>query len=322
MKGKIILTVFIMCGLNCTLPHNNPYDPESPEYVGAGRIVGKITNRAKEPIGGAVIFLFPESLAVLTNQRGEFEFFNLKKGIYVLHIEKTNYVPCSLSIALEEGERKYIDCVLNGVPLIDTPRISSIHISRWWPPEDLYYAEIKVLISDLDGPWDIDSAWVEISELNLSFPLTYLPDSGFFFKKIYAESLPSQNLEILIGKIFSFYVKDNSGYIGKYTPAFLLRIIYEIPVPLSPQPRDTVNSRPIFVWRRFNVSFEFTYKIDIFRLEGGYPTLISCFSNFAPSETTFQYPYPLPSGEYYWTVSVIDKFSNCSTSKPYVFIVQ
>ncbi len=316
-----ICTIWLLL-LFCSPERKNPFDPKSPYYKPPAIISGSVLSIKRKPISNAFVFLEPENKGTFTDKEGVFYFENLNKGNKKIFVQKENYSPCSISFYLKNGEIKELNFYMNGLPIIDTPKLYSVHLSRWWPIEDLYWAEIKTSVSDPDGFVDIDSVWFVIDEINMSLTMEYNPDSQFFFKKIPSESLPSGKLDELIGKEFSFFAKDKQNGIGKFSPAYIFRIIEEIPQPISPSSYDTVGPTPEFIWKRFYTYYEFTYKIEIYRLNSGYPVLLKSIPGFAPEDTSFILNDSLNAGDYYWRLFYIDNYGNRSISKPYVFYVQ
>ncbi len=305
----------------CSPERKNPYDPKSPYYKRTSEIQGYTFSLRGDRLESVFVFLKPESLGTFTNLNGFFSFKDLDMGDKTLFLKRKGFSPSSISIYLKEEERKIINLYMNALPQIETPRAYSVHLSRWWPIEDLYWAEFKVNVNDPDGFSDIDSVWMNINSLNFSCGLEYLPDSGFFYTKIEAESLPSGQLEEIIGKDIGFFAKDKHNGESQFYPVYIFRIIEEIPQPLSPV-NDTVSPNPTFIWKKYRTVFEFTYSIEIYKLNSGYPVFLKNISGFLPDDTTYTLQDSLSAGDYFWRLIYVDTYGNRSISKPYVFYVK
>jgi hypothetical protein len=99
------------------------------------------------------------------------------------------------------------------------------------------------------------------------------------------------------------------------------RIIQDAPIPISPTALDTAAASPQLVWAQPTLQFPYSYKLELFRLDQGLPSLLWSVSNVSASFSSFQYPNSLPSGLFFWTISVVDEFGNLSRSKEGSFLV-
>ena len=102
----------------------------------------------------------------------------------------------------------------------------------------------------------------------------------------------------------------------------LVRVVEDTPTTVAPRQGVLLdNGLPLLTWDPFPPQFLFTYRIDIFRDEAGVAVRVFQISDIAMDVTSRQLPIPLPTGAYFWTVTVIDEFGNQSRSKEAGFLI-
>ena len=73
---------------------------------------------------------------------------------------------------------------------------------------------------------------------------------------------------------------------------------------------------PVLEWRPAALPFAFTYRADVFLIDGaGIPNLIQSADGLSPATTTLPLAAALVPGDYYWTIWVTDAAGNRSRSK-------
>jgi len=99
------------------------------------------------------------------------------------------------------------------------------------------------------------------------------------------------------------------------------RIIEETSETISPVDRESTGPSPTLAWTSMALSFPFTFRVQIDRIVAGINTPAWEKEAIDSNDTTISVDKVLASGEYRWTVSVVDEFGNTSTSKPAAFVV-
>ena len=91
--------------------------------------------------------------------------------------------------------------------------------------------------------------------------------------------------------------------------------------------RDTTGPIPLLQWSPPDVTFNYTYSLTISRTISGIRSDVWSYTQLASINEEFQFPgdtssKTLDSGEYVWTISVVDDFGNYSRSKEASFVVK
>ncbi len=313
-------------------PHDNPVDPQSALFVREGGVFGLVTDRAGTPLSEAEVRLIPgrsgaqPELVTRTDSRGEFEILGAAEGSgYRLMVHKEGYDDGMIeAIEIKPGIVEELSAFrLNALPFITNTAFRTIHISRWWPSNDLFFLEVNADVADADGPFDIERVWFEIPDLNYSITLdARVQPIGRYDKLIRADSLsPRVSLQSLLGKTLRINVRDKQGIIVTSDAGQLVRVLEDIPNALEPIADALLDTnRPTLIWEPFPPRFDFTYRIDVFLDEDNFDPLVRQVTNIPMDVTTLQLE-SLPTGKYFWTVTVVDEFGNQTRSKQAGFLI-
>ena len=326
----IVLAVSLGTGTGCLgdAARDNPLDPNSDRFVDEGGVEGQITDRAEIPLAGAEVHLVPgPSLPQLefvtrTDAGGRFEITGAPSGSgYQLQASKEGYDARVVeALEVRAGVSEQLPVLrLNALPVFTGVAFRTVHISRWWPKDDLFFLGVNAEVEDADGLFDIDGVWFEIPDLNYTVALEPRT-AGQFDALIRADSLPTANLQSLLGLALQLHVRDKEDAVVSSAPHQLVRVLEENPSPASP--KDDVlleTSRPTFTWDPFPASFAFSYRIEVFRDEVNRAVLVMQSNPIPMDVTSFQMANLLPTGPYFWTITVIDTFGNQSRSKEAAF---
>ena len=328
------LVVSLALGTGCLgdAPHDNPFDPNSDRFVREGAITGRVTDRADAPLPDADVRLISGSsatqpdLLIRTTTQGEYTFSDVLEGSgYRILVHKDGYVEGMLeALDVQAGVEKELPTLrLNALPAITSATFRTIHISRFWPTNDLFFLEVNATIADADGLLDIAEVWFEIP--SQGFRATLDPQGlsgGQFGTMIRADLLPTPSLQRLLGETLRVSARDREGSIVTNDAGQLVRVVENTPNTLNPFANALLETnRPMFTWEPFPLLFDFTYRIDVFRAEGNLTVLVRQSDDIASGQTSWQLDSPLQTGPYIWTVTVIDDFGNQSRSKPADFRV-
>ncbi|NOX90195.1 MAG: carboxypeptidase-like regulatory domain-containing protein [Calditrichaeota bacterium] len=307
-----------MHGCVSDAPHDNPLDIQNGKAT--FKIQGKVFTYYPpyKPVAGVFIFLKPTDQITVSGQNGEYAFSGLEAGAYTLICQAEGYAADSVRLNL--SEKTTHDFFLDRLPYFKEIILRTHHLARWFPVEDIYYLELGVKAADPDGIGDLNAVYFQIPELNFTDTLQAGTDAGAFGKYLSENDLPVQKLAQLIGKQFTFIVKDDPGFSAVSDPEFLTRIIEQTPVLVSPVGLESVTSDTVtFRWQKVNLNYDFTYKIKLFQINLGVFTQIDEITGIPPSSASFSYETGLQAGEYFWRIYIVDEFGNTSGSKEGAF---
>ncbi|HEY6952792.1 MAG TPA: carboxypeptidase-like regulatory domain-containing protein [Bacteroidota bacterium] len=320
----------ILSGCIADAPHDNPLDPRSPGYTGTGVVSGHVSvkNRPDLPVSGALVSASDGAAATFSDSSGNFSFPGFPIGNTLLVTSKPGFVPESASVSLAAGQRNTIQVPLNAVPTVANAKVTTSRIAVWFPSTQ-YSASFSATVADLNGATDIDSVWVAIGSQN--FSMIYSITNRDFELTIHPDTLPGNNLQVLVGQPLTILARDFGNGVGTSSPFYVSRIIDLEPGPLHPTSvpaTDTVSSPFQFSWTETNASFVFTYSIVLARVDNASnETVVWSKSLILPNLVSYPYPQGgsapvLTPGNYSWILSMIDEYGNSSTSKEYAFVVR
>lgn len=303
-------------------PHSNPLDPRSDSFKNAGSINGFVTGFYPpfEGLGSVEVRLSPGGLLTNTDAAGQFDFFDVEPGRYIVSAERPGFVSVSDTIDVLLNEQTPISLRLNGLPTITSADFQTFHLSRWWPPpQDQFWLDINISATDPDGAGDVDAVFVEIPIFNLVDTLQV--DRGRYITRLREEEI-GLSVEAISGHDIQIVVRDQVGAESVFRGQRISRIISETPTANTPSGLSTVNSNPpVFSWSVEGINYPFNYQIDIFLVNENIPTLVQTIPSISSDSLSFTGPASLPTGQYFWTISIIDEFGNQSRSKEAGFIV-
>jgi hypothetical protein len=312
--------ILIIGGCSFDAPHDNPLDPKSQGYTGTGSISGKVVLLNFPAIGIASVYLYtiPSTLEVISDSSGFFQFPANPAGEYTIIAAKDLYSPDTVHIVIDTGERLTVNFFMNASPEVNTTKILTRKIDRWWP-NPAYSAVITAVVSDPNGVTDIDSVWLRIDSLR--FLMTYSVDTRAFQLSVNSYELPSNNIEWLVGKPLTVVARDQMKSHGTSTPFFVSRVIEQEATPDFPKFRDTTTGSPVFRWTPPDVRFLYSYTLSVVRVEAGTQSVIWKQDNIENYLLSYPYPSTLEKGDYFWTIAVVDEYGNYSQSKESSFVV-
>jgi len=314
------LLAVLVAGCNWHAPRNNEFDPQR-----GGNIEGRVLTRSARAVAGAEVLVRDAGRLCYADSAGGFRLFGLPEESLRVVITADSFVPDSVTVALRRGVIDSIMVSLNGRPLVLACGLKTHVYGRNWPPDPLSFCEMTASVSDRDGDSDVDSVWVEVRDAVLRKRLEYDPDRRVFSSTLYAGSLPGQSLEPLVGCDFVFQVADREGATAAAPPTQIVRVMCCLPEPVFPSSgTDSLSGDTTFVWHRYKYDYPASYHGEVVRIEAGGPAGVALsFDRPAPDDTTGRVAISsLLSGEYYWTVEVIDGYGNSCRSAEQRFYVR
>ncbi len=308
----------------------NPLDPLSDDFVDAGQVSGRVVSRSLSGVAAVTVRLEPGGLATTTDGTGSYSLQGVPSGDYTVVVEAEGYSTTASSVTVAPGVPATADFELNGLPMLAEWTISTAHISRWWPLEDLFQIEITAVASDVDGIFDLDKVWLEIPDFSFADTLSSTAEVGTFAKTLPELGLPTTTIHSLLGRLMHISVRDKQDMTINSPSVQLVRVIDETPEAVDEAfqtgPQDClieqpgVGAVPLIEWKPLFLPYSFTHRVDIVRVDAGLETPVERIDDISSSQTTAG-AAPLPAGEYYWTVAVVDEFQNRSRSKQVGFCI-
>jgi hypothetical protein len=310
----------------CTSPaeHSNPLDPQSPEYTTNGSISGRVSGfyQPYRPLAGAMVELQPTGIIVQSDNAGGFLFGEVPPGAYALSASKDGYAIATLSASVLARQRSSAELHLDGIPVVQTVLATSAHVSTRASAADRYFLEIVADVQDPDGANDVKSVRLEIPSVSFSDTLSRGTGASRWQRAFSPDDVPGIDLANLAGVSLSMVAQDFPGEQARPSSFFVARVVNEVPQPLAPIDVTLQENSPSFQWQMPVLSYAHTFRVEVFRIDFGFPTFVTAISNIAQDMTSVSYPGRLSTGSYYWTVKMIDSFGNSSRSKEAAFQIQ
>lgn len=312
---------------SCTTPaeHSNPLDPESPAFTESATISGTVTRYYQPflPLANVEVRLFPGPALVLTNNDGAFSFRGLAPGVYQLQARLPRYAADTLVIRLSQRQTLTTTIRLNGLPRVDSVSIFTARVSRQ-PDSTRFFLNVQALTSDPDGPGDVKRVQIVATNFSFADTLAQVGRGGVWQRQFSQEELPPAPLPSWPGHPLHVRVEDFPGQETLAGPFFVVRVVQEVPEPIAPINNEVIVSSPLrFRWQVVSIPYPYTQEVEIFKIDAGFPSFFTAIRNIARGTTIAAFPGGLPpSGNYFWTVKIVDEFGNWSRSKEAVFQVQ
>ena len=343
MKNHVYYIMFlIVVGFGChDAPRDNPLDPQSPQYISTASLTGTVTIlNQSTPLPSATITSLEDGVSTITNAFGAFSFDHLTIGTQTLVCAKTNYMPDTQRIVLQTQTTANIHFSLNGAPYVVSQNIYTRKIDQYYPSPQ-YFVDVTASVTDPNGITDIDSVWFLVTDssgsfLNsdtLLFPMAYSVSTRLFQVTIDKYHLPTNTIQWLVNKPLQIKSRDIHSATNYSNQFYVSRVIENTATPSYPtlntatSVKDTTGPTPLLQWSPPDVTFNYTYSLIISRITSGVYTDVWSYTQLGSINNEFQFPgdnsgTTLASGEYVWTISVVDDFGNYSRSKEASFVVK
>ncbi len=320
---RVVLLIFAALMIKSCVPdapHDNPLDPESPAFTNSGEVAGRVTSFYEPYTGipGALVQVGPYGIAAWTNAGGAYSIAGIPSGNVSMIVSGAGYMSDTVEASVLAGRTANVDVHLDALPVVSSCKVVTRKIDQWWPGP-VYSAVASGAVTDPDGPGDVAAVTLKVD--TAQFGMTYAAETQMYQATLNANVLPQGNLEWLVGKTLSVVARDKPGGTAAGMGFQITRIIQDAPVPIFPTALDTSAASPEFIWARPSLPFLYAYKLELFRLDLGLPSLIWSLSNISATVTQYRYPDRLSAGLFFWTISVVDEFGNLSRSKEASFLV-
>lgn len=320
------LTLFISLFFSSCIDdasRDNPLDPQSPNYTKEGSLSGRIIiANQSSGISGVTVWNFNESISVTTDSLGNFSFGKLSAGMHRFVASKSNFLNDTFSVTINSGVASNVVRGLNGAPVVMFQRILTRKVDQFFP-STMYFVDIEAVVTDPNGVNDLNSVWFAVE--SYKFPLTYNPNNDKFISTLDKGAFPTNTIQWLVGKPLFIVSTDDSGAVNSGTPFYITRVIENAAVPLSPTNNEVLKPDSIFFsWSEPDVTFNFTYTVNV-SIVSGITYSVWTKSGLNATDQPLQFPtdgsIQLSSGNYVWSVFIVDEFGNSSRSKEYPFSV-
>lgn len=313
---------------SCTSPaeHRNPLDPESPGFSANGVITGIVTGYYQpfRPLANVEVRLSPQPVLTFTNEKGEFSFGDLPPRDYEIAARLPGYAAETLAVSVPPRQSVAATIRLNGLPKVDAVAITTARVASQ-PDSTSFFLEIAATASDPDGANDVRRLTLMASDFAFSDTLAPVGRTGVWQRRFRADELPNVPLPAWAGHALHISVEDFLRQQTTAGPFFISRVIQEAPETIAPVADTVIKRTPLrFIWKINPAAYPHTHEVEIFRIDAGFPSFFAAIRRIAAGSNNAVYPGGLlpPSGQYFWTVKIVDEFGNWSRSKEAAFRVQ
>lgn len=322
----VIGFIFIFIIISCEPERDNPYDPKSP-HLNYSQITGRVMTKVGNPIQNAQIALIFKSatkmISTQSDSNGNYNieyYYVLEQGDSVsLNAIKSSYADKQEVISISYKKKDTVNFILDALPQFITESIISLHEQLLFPG-DIFSVIFSTRIIDIDGSGDIDSVFVVVPSLAKTFALDYYPGS-IYRKTVPAESFPEASLEWLIGADCYFEVLSKMYLRTRSAPVQLNRVIYETLVQIEPF-EDTVNNTFTCIWHSLQLSYPFSYGVEIYSLNGVIPQLVYSSPTIIDTFINITIVPVASLRQYYWQALIRDNYGNISKSNQILFYIR
>ena len=304
--------------LACSAPHDNPLDPENPDYSLAS-LSGTVRTAGTPhlPVAGAAIWWQPGSSLIHTSAAGTFSLGPCPPASGWLYCSHPDFFSDSLYTELPPAGSKEIEFLLNHHPALTGCNLYSVVLNRY-PALRSYQIGIDCRVVDPDG--DIDSVRLRQESLGVNALLGYAADAASWQRSFSLQDLRLNAIQQITGLDFAVEVADRSGHRLQVGEARVRRIILDEVSFIEPANAQSVTRTPLLRWQRLAPGFSFTWSIEIYAADL-LPLKVYEKTGLSPESTSLQVDAPLEPGEYYWVLWCVDEFSNRARSRPASFVV-
>lgn len=317
----------VLLGLSACLgdaPREHPLDPLSGQYRDEGSVAGRVTGIYPPFPGreGVRVRLVPQQagrpeLATRTDGAGAFRLDGIPAGLYAVIAERDGFRSAADTVEIAVGNETEVLFRLDALPRVIEQDVRSVHVSRWFPGDSYFLEVARVAVTDDDDPGDVTGVDLVVPDLDgFRAPLERV-EEGVYAATLAAEALPGGRVQNLLGRALRFEVWDQSGNAGLGEPVSLVRVIEQTPETVRPQGLEAVaDPTPTLEWRPAQLPFDFTYRIDVYFVDGqGIPNLVEMAEGLPPDRLSYTVQTALGAGDHFWSVWVVDEAGNRSRSK-------
>ncbi len=327
--SNLLLSFLVLFSFSCNAPRDNPLDPNGsnsdvvqikPALV---QIAGTVQT-ISAPLTGipdVSVFWIPGKVVVKTDPSGIFIISDIKPVDGLLIFQKDGYTSDTITVNWKNNTKISLPIVnLNKIPTLDSYSIYS-EVSNQSAQSNAIASQManlvfKVKINDSDN--DIDSVFVKNDMLNFTGGLEL--QSKLYQASFSTTRLNVNNLDEAVGYNFDVWVIDSFNRHFLVGSNKVARVIKNGADIISPN-NDTLSLPVSLSWNQYDAGFPFTYKVEIFNATNPQPIFTK--ENLQPNQTSLVIDTTaILTGDYFWAVSVVDKFSDSYKSQPGRFYIK
>ncbi|MDX1530196.1 MAG: carboxypeptidase regulatory-like domain-containing protein [Rhodothermales bacterium] len=322
-----VLLALALAGCLGDAPRENPLDPLADGFRAEGAVTGRVIGAHPPfpPREGVQVRFVPlggagrAELVTRSDAEGRFALSEVAAGEWAIVAEGEAFRADADTVTVVVGEAAEVTLELDALPHVVAQDLRTVHLARWPPFEELFQLEVEVTVEDPDRPDDVAGAALVVEELGFRAALAEVEGApqGTYAATFDAADLPGGRVQTLLGRSLRVEVEDEDGESALGPPMSLVRVIEQVPQPLSPISLETVGTpTPTLRWRLTQLPFAFTHRVDVFVVAGdNVATRLFVEEGIDPFMTAFTVPDPLPTGEYFWTLWIVDEAGNRSRSR-------
>ncbi len=316
----IIILFFLSFFLSCNAPHDNLLDPVNTKYPFVS-IEGTVQTFSVPYTGiaGVTVYWQSGNILVTTDSSGKYLINRIKPVNGKLIYSKEGYRTDTVEIIWHGVKKINRNVNLNKIPKLDSISIYTVVINQYYPSQTANLF-IDAKISDSDN--DISNVFIVNNGLNLNRALNFNVTSKIYQIELSTADLHILDIEETIGLNFNIVVKDIFNRLFNVGNEKVTRVIKKGVIIRGPANDTTISPLPDLQWQRYTPGYPFSYMIEIYTNDFANSQLIESKAGISPDSISYQVQNPLPAGDYYWVIWVIDKFKNRVRSLPATFRVK
>lgn len=314
----MLIIILLLLILSCSPERDNIYDPKSKYYKNTGTLLGYVLDNKERRIKDAQITIFGEKNKSLfitkTDTNGFFQFVEIPLDSYLINIYKENYQKLSFFKKINNYQIETLHIKLQPLPYLKDCQIKSYYEKRYILPESLsFHINCEIFDENLKGAHLLLTT-------NDTFYLNHLKNQ--IYERTITKEMVNGNFDDLVGKSFLVYLISNFSDTLIYQTPPLIRIIREIPEPISPINGELTSYQPQLIFSAPPLYFSHTYFIKVYYLlNNRFPILCYQDSLIPQNDTIVVINDSLSDGLYLWRVGIKDEYGNKALSKEALFEV-
>jgi hypothetical protein len=311
LPSLILIACAMLMIWGCDAPRDNPYDPQSPAYIGLkGSIQGKVWNLAGSAYLSNAIIAGISNRTVASGASGAYFIENVTAGQYTLICSLQGFGADTQTVTVEDQSAAQVDFHLDALPTINEFHATS-HAYRIFP-SSYYMLEAQARLGDLDGRNDLDSVTLQIEDSRYSMNYDSTVGSVYYYS-YELDTSPQGGFNAYRGKQLICTVIDAAGNRAVAYQDSIIHFFPELPNASYPSGTIVNGDTMSLVWDTYNIQFPFVYNVQIKR---GILVVWSQANIPANVTTIDTIPTPQPNGyDYSWTVEVMDFYDNSARSQ-------
>ncbi len=268
------------------------------------------------PLNKVKVFWKNQSILKETDANGYFKIENITNTNGFIYFEKDGYLRDSLLIQWGTQKSITVNRFLYSLPKLEEFNVST-EVLNVYSDAQKYSLSFYSKILDLEK--DIDSVVVSLPSISYRRKMNYNPDTKKYeYKEL---NLTNNFIDGTVGKNFNLTTYDKRRGSLIIGTAAIKRLLTKVLEFISPANKEIVDKRPTLKWKRYDVGFNFKYKVSVYANEFDQTSYWER-TNISKEDIELTMPTDLPVGDYYWVIWCIDDFENSARSKPASFSVR